>query len=155
MGEVVFAFSGAEFGNQFSNSATKSWNTSLGSLAQKRLQFAEHLFDRIEIGRVLWQVKQCCAGRRDESLDRGSLVCRQIIDNDEVTALEKGPQTSFEIDQEGGSVHRPVHHERCNHLVVTKPGYQGHRLPMPVRHAADQPLATPAATPQPRHVGRS
>ncbi len=155
VGEVVFAFSGAEFGDQFSNSATKSWNSSFGGLAQKRLQFAERLLDRIEIGRVFWQVKQCCTGRCDEPLDRGSLVCRQIVDDDEVAAPEDGPQTLFEIRKEAGSVHRPVHHERRNHLVVTKPGDKGHRLPVPLRHAADQPLATPAAAPQPRHIGRS
>ena len=153
--EVVFAFSGAEFGNQLSNSATKSWNSSFGGLAQKRLQFAERLLDRIEIGRVFWQVKQCCTGRCDEPLNRDSLVCRQIVDDDEVAAPKNGPQTLFEIGKEAGSVHRPVHHERRNHLVVTKPGYKGHRLPMPLRHAADQPLATPAAAPQPRHIGRS
>ncbi len=58
MREVVFTFFGAEFGDQFANLAAKGWNGSLSGLAQQRLQFAERLLDRIEIGRVFWQVKQ-------------------------------------------------------------------------------------------------
>jgi phage terminase large subunit-like protein len=54
VGEVVFTFFGAEFGDQFSNLAAKGWNGSLSGLAQQRLEFAERLLDRIEIGRVFW-----------------------------------------------------------------------------------------------------
>ena len=79
---------------------------------------------------------------------------RQIVDDDGVAALERRPQTLFEISQEGGSGHRPIHHEGRDHLVMAKPGYEGDRLPMPLRHAADQPLAAPAAAAKPHHVGR-
>jgi hypothetical protein len=48
MDEVVCAFSGAERGNQFADSAAEMWNGSLGDLAQTRLQFAERLLDRIK-----------------------------------------------------------------------------------------------------------
>jgi hypothetical protein len=38
VGEVVFTFFGAEFGDQFSNLAAKGWNGSLSGLAQQRLE---------------------------------------------------------------------------------------------------------------------
>jgi hypothetical protein len=39
--EVICTFSGTESGNQFSDPAAETGNRSLGSLAQKRFQFAE------------------------------------------------------------------------------------------------------------------
>jgi len=62
MDEVVCAFSGAERGDQFADPAAEMWNGSLGGSAQKRLQFAERLLDRIKVRRIFRQVKQLSAG---------------------------------------------------------------------------------------------
>jgi hypothetical protein len=42
MGKVVFAFSGAERGNQFADPAAEMWNGSLDGLAEKRFQLVVH-----------------------------------------------------------------------------------------------------------------
>jgi hypothetical protein len=47
MREEIRAFSCAKSAEQFAYSAAETRNGSLGGLAQKRLQFAESLLDRI------------------------------------------------------------------------------------------------------------
>ena len=78
---------------------------------------------------------------------------REVVDDDDVAVPERWRQTLFEIGKEGGSGHWPIYHERGGQLVMAKPGHEGDRFPMSLRHAADQPLAASAAAPMPYHVG--
>src|SRR5450830_1902765 len=74
---------------------------------------------------------------------------REVIDDDDVAAPECWRQTLVDIGKEGSSGYWPIHYEGGGHLVVAKPGYEGDCLPMPLRHAADQPLAAPASAAKP------
>jgi hypothetical protein len=56
MREVIFAFACAESCNQFSDPSAEIGNGSFSGLAQKCFQFAEGLFDWIEIGRIFRQL---------------------------------------------------------------------------------------------------
>lgn len=66
---------------------------------------------------------------------------RQVVDDDDVAALERWPQRLFKISEEGGSGHWAIYHKGCNHLVIANPSHEGNRLPMPLWHATDQSLA--------------
>ena len=153
MDEVVFALSGAEGGNQFADPAAEMWNGSLGGLAEERLQFAEGLLDRIEVRRIFRQVKQFGVGGFDGLLHGDPLLGREVVDDDDVAVPECWRQTLFEIGKKGGSGHWPIHHKGSSHFVMAKPSHECDRLPMSLRHAADQPLAAPAAASKPYHVG--
>src|SRR5271170_4888047 len=154
MREVIFAFACAESCNQFSDPSAEIGNGSFSGLAQKCFQFAEGLFDWIEIGRIFWQIKQPRTRSVDDLLHSDTFVGREVVYDDDVAALECRLQTLFEIGEEGGSGHRAVHHERRDHFVMAKPGHEGDRLPMPLRHAAYQSLTAPAAPPKPHHICR-
>ena len=124
-------------------------------LRERVIRAVERLLDWIEIGRIFWQIKQPRPRSFDGLLHNNTLVSREVVDDDDVAALERWPQTLFEIGEEDGSGHGPIHHERRNHLVMAKPSYEGDGFPMPLRHVADQPLAAPAAAPKPYHILRT
>src|SRR5271166_4277132 len=88
MGEVIFAFACAESCNQFSDPSAEIGNGSFSGLAQKCFQFAEGLFDWIEIGRIFRQIKQPRTRSVDDLLHSDSFVGREVVYDDDVAALE-------------------------------------------------------------------
>jgi len=153
MCEEIGTFCGAEFREQFADPAAEKWNRSFGSPAQKRLQFAERLLDRVKVRRIFWQVKQFRMGGFDGLLNSNTFVGWEVIHDDDVAAPERSCQTLLEVADEGGSGHRPIQHERRDHLVMAKAGHEGDCLPMPLRHVTDQSLAAPASAAKPCHIG--
>src|ERR1700682_3007138 len=87
---TFMSFEGA--GNQ-ADSATKSFDCALGGLAQLRFHFAEALFDRIEIRRILRQISQARAHRFDCLAHANDLVSRKIVHDDGIAASERRGQT--------------------------------------------------------------
>src|SRR6266542_6180123 len=100
----------------------------------------------------LWQIN--C--RRPHSLDRirhtSHLVSWEIVDDDNVAAIECRDETSFDIGEEGRSVHRSVDHEGGNDPIMTQTRHQGDGLPVPVWNGPDQSFAAGTTTPQ-SHAG--
>ena len=82
-----------------------------------------------------------------------ALVGRQIVDDDDIAALERWPQTLLDVGEEVGPGHWPINNKGRDHLLIAKPSYEGDSLPMPLRNIADQSLAARAAAPQPYHIG--
>ena len=112
---TFLSFEGA--GNQ-ADSATKSFDCALGGLAQLRFHFAEALFDRIEIRRILRQISQARAHRFDCLAHANDLVSRKIVHDDGIAASERRGQTLLNICDEGWPVHRPIENEGGDHSVV-------------------------------------
>src|SRR5450755_697370 len=65
MREEICTFLGIEGACNQADSATESFDCSLGGLAQLRFHFAEALFDRIEVRRILRQISQMRPHRFD------------------------------------------------------------------------------------------
>ena len=151
--EKVAAFLRADLGEERSDRAVEARNGALGGLAQQRFDFAEGLLYRIELRRILRQVHYFRANRFDRFLDAADLVGLEVIQNDGFAAREGWRQTLFDIGDEGRSVHRPINHQRSDHPIKAQTGHQCDRLPIPVRHTADQSLAAWAASPEPNHIG--
>lgn len=99
------------------------------------------------------QVHYFRANRFDRFLDAADLVGLEVVQNDGFAAREGWRQTLFDIGDEGRSVHRPINHQRSDHPIKAQTGHQCDRLPIPVRHTADQSLAASAASPEPNHIG--
>ena len=139
--EIVAAFPRAEGRDDQPNSAAETRNCSLSCFAQMCLQFAEGLFDRVEVGRILRKVAQRCSNSFDGVPNACDLVSGKIVHDDDIATIEGRGHTLLDIGHEGWSVHRPIHHEGRNHPIISQTGHEGDRFPMPVRHGADQPFA--------------
>src|ERR1700674_5806548 len=151
--EKVAAFLRADLGEERSDRAVEARDGALGGLAQQRFDFAEGFLYRIELRRILRQLHYFRANRFDRFLDAAALVGLEVVQNDGFAAREGWRQTLFDIGDEGRSVHRPINHQRSDHPIKAQTGHQCDRLPIPVRHTADQLLAAWAASPEPNHIG--
>jgi len=138
-------------GNQ-ANPATESFDCSLGGLAQMRFYFAEALFDRIEVRRILRQISQARAHRFDCLAHANDLVSRKIVHDDGIAASERRGQTLLNICDEGWPVHRPVDDEGRDHSIVAQAGYKGDGLPMAMRCVTDQSNAPWTSTIESHHL---
>jgi hypothetical protein len=148
--EIVGAFRCGEGRDDRPNSATQARNCSFSGLAQMCLQFAEGLFDRVEVGRILRKVAQRCSNSFDGVPNACDLVSGKIVHDDDIATIEGRSQTLLDIADEGRSVHWPIYHEGRNHPIISQTGHEGDRFPMPVRRVANQSRA-PWAPPSKSH----
>ena len=79
MAKKVPAFLCAEIRNDATDPTQETRNGVLGRFAQMRLEFAEGLFDRVEVGRIFREINQHRSRRLDRLRDTGDLVDRQIV----------------------------------------------------------------------------
>src|SRR5712691_9542485 len=105
MPKIVACFTCGEAWRECADTAAETWDRPFGDLAQKCLQFAEGHLDRVQVRRVFGQIAKCRAARFNRLPDASSLVCRKIVDHDDILALEGRSQTLFDIGQELLSVH--------------------------------------------------
>ena len=75
-------------------------------LAQQRLEFREHLLDRVEIGRVGRQEQQVRARRPDRCPHRLAFVAAEIVEHDDITGPERRHQDLFDVGAETVAVDR-------------------------------------------------
>ena len=108
MSEVVATFRAADGWHERADPATRTRDGSLADLSQESFEFGEWHLDRVEVRGVLRQILQGCASSFDGFFDAGNLVCRQIVDHDDVAASERRCQALFGISDERHSVDRPV-----------------------------------------------
>jgi hypothetical protein len=151
--EEIFTFLGAEGADYQSDSTTKPLDCSLGGRAQMLFHFAEALFDRIEVRRILRQIFQLRTDCFDCLAHASDLVSCKIVHDDNVAAIERRSQTLLDIRDEGRPVHWPVNDEGGDNPIVAQAGYEGDGLPMPVRGVANQSLAPWTSTVEPHHLG--
>jgi hypothetical protein len=81
-------------------------------------------------------------------------VRREVVDDDDI-ALERWHETLFDIRQEGLSGHGAIKHAWRGHSIAAQAGHEGDRLPVSVRHMADEPIAAQATAAKPQHFGIS
>ena len=153
MPEIVGTFARAETRDEGANSSAQRWDGSGGDLAQERLEFAERHLDRVKVGGILRQIAKGCARRLDRFAHAGDFVGSKIIDHHDIVSLQCWHEALFDIGAEHFSGHRSVDHHRCHHLVMTKRRYESDRLPGPLRHVINHPLAAWSAAVEPYHVG--
>ena len=68
--------------------------------------------------KLFWQIKQPRTRCFDDLLHSITFVGRQVVDDDDVAALEGWSQTFFKISEKGGSGHLAIYHKGRNHLVM-------------------------------------
>ena len=108
MSDVVGKVAALESIEQLTAGIPKAFHCSLFGFADERFQFAEGLFDRIEVGTVGREIEQMRARRLDSGPHRRTLVARKIVHHHDVTGLECGHEHLVDIGLEGDAVDRPV-----------------------------------------------
>ena len=78
---------------------------------------------------------------------------RETVHDDNVSAFERRSQTAFDVRQERLSAHCAVNRERRRHSIAAQSGHERDRLPVSMRHTADQAFAARASATQPHHFG--
>lgn len=124
-----------------------------GGLAQPVFELGEELLDRIEVGGVLGQEEEPGAGRPDGVTNGLALVGAEIVHEDDVARLERGPEDRLDVLKEALAIDGAVDEPRRGDAVVPQSGQEGHGLPAAVWRLARQALAARGPSAQGRHVG--
>src|SRR5215470_20024855 len=151
--EIVVTFARAETWDEGANGSMQCGDGACGDLAQVSLEFAEGRLDGVKVGGILRQIAKGCARRLDRLAHASDFMGSKIIDHHDVVSLQCWHEALFDIGAEHFSGHRSVDHHRCHHLVTTKRRYESDRLPGPLRHVINHPLAAWSAAVEPHHVG--
>src|SRR5215813_4665229 len=77
---------------------------------EKRLEFGEGEFDRIEIGTVRREKAQVRAGLLDSSPDLRLFVRGEVVEYDDVAGTQRGHQDLVDIGSKRRVVDRPIEH---------------------------------------------
>lgn len=107
----------------------------------------------IEIRGIGREIAQFSSGGLDRLVHAGDLVKRDVVDDHDVLALQRGNQTLLEVSQKGWPVHGPLDEHRRDDTSLAETGDQRHRLPMPHWDVSDQALAAWAPTVEADHIG--
>ena len=118
-----------------------------------RFDFGEALLNWVQVWRIGRQHPQPCSCGFDDLTHTSDFMCGEIIHADDLAGRKRRNQTLFEIGQKDFAVHRGVHDERSSDTSLPQAGDKGRHLPMTVRNLRNEPLAAPAASTRPGHVG--
>ena len=117
------------------------------------LELGEHLFDRVQVRRVWWQVEQLCLGCADRLTDGGAFVAGQIIHDHDVAWCQCGHEELLDPFGEAGSIDRLIENARSIDPVAAQGGDERHSPPVAIGHLGMEPLALGCPTSQRSHIG--
>ena len=110
-------------------------------LSHQGFQLGEHLLDRIEIGGVFGKEQQTGPCGLDRLAHRLSFVRSEVVEHDDVVALEGRNEELFDVGQKALAVDGSVEQARRLDAVVAQSGEERRRLPVAVRDLGDEPSA--------------
>ena len=118
--------------------------------AEKRFQFRERHFDRIEVGTVRRQETELRARGFDRGADLGLFVDGEVVEDDHIARPEGRDQDLFHVGEKARGIERAIEHRRRSQSVGPQRGDHGLRLPMPAWRVVAQPdpAWTAAVSPQ-------
>jgi hypothetical protein len=111
------------------------------ALSQQSLELGEHLFDRIEVGRVFRQEHEARPDGSDGLSHRLSLVGAEIVEDDDVARLEGWREELFDIGAEAFAVDGSVEQAGRINPIAAQSGEECRGLPAAMRDLVHEPLA--------------
>jgi len=150
----VGAFAGGDGVEQITDFLPEFFGGSLGGFAEQGLEFGEELFDGVQIGRVGRQIEHRGAGRGDGLPDPVDLVAAEVIEDGNVSGLERGAKELLDPSQEQLPVHGPVDDQGSGQALATQAGDKGGGLPIAKGRRSDAAAALGGTAIAPCHVGR-
>jgi hypothetical protein len=152
MPEVACAHGGRERANEGADASFKPFDCALSSFAQERLQGMEHHLYWVELRRIRWEVSQFCPASLDRLVHAGDLVERNVVEDHDVPAPERGSQTLLDVGQERFSVHGSLDQHRGDDTGLAEASNEGQRFPAAHRNIAGQAFSAWAPTVEADHV---
>src|SRR5689334_503823 len=130
MREVIRAFIGWEALEQTTDHVPKRRDGAASGGAQHRLQFGEHLFDRIEVGAVWREIEQLRAHPLDGLAHACDPVGRKVVHDDHIPPVQRRREELLHVSEEGSSVHGAIQHQWRGQTILTEGGHKSRGLPM-------------------------
>jgi len=121
---------------------------------QKRFQFREREFDRIEVRTVGRQETEARAGACDGGVDLRLLVHREVIQDDHIAGSQRRHQHLFDVGEKTLIVDRPIEHGGRSQALGPQRRDHRLRLPMTARGVVVEARAAEAPTIAAQEVGR-
>ena len=128
--DIVRAFVWEEEGERGAEQPTDVVKRARTGGAEERLQFGEGELNGIEVWTVGRQKAEACAGVLDGGANLGLLVHREVIEDDDIAAPERGDEDLFHIRLERDAIDRAVEHGRGGQR--RRPERGDHRVRLPV-----------------------
>ena len=112
MGEGIVEVIECDFHQGVVDGIDDFFPTAWPETAYPLLQFGEDVLDRIQIGRIGWQVDHLCADTLDRGDCRTRFMAAEVIENDQVTGMQSRSQQLLAEPSETVAVERPVENHR-------------------------------------------
>ena len=95
MPEIVGTFSRAKLWDECANCSIDAGNISRRTPAEEGLEFTVRQLDRVEVGRVLWQITKARPGFIDRFANAGPEMDSAVVHRDDVVTLERRYQAQL------------------------------------------------------------
>src|SRR3546814_13786240 len=83
-----------------------------GGLSQQVFELREHLLDRVQVGRIWWQVEQLGLGGTNGLADSWTFVAGEVVHDDDVARCEGGHEELLDPFGQAGPVERLIEDAR-------------------------------------------
>src|SRR3546814_15470549 len=97
-----------------------------GGLSQQVFELREHLLDRVQVGRIWWQVEQLGLGGTDGLADSWTFVDGEGVHDDDVARCAGGLEETLAPFGTAGRFDRLSDARRCIERVDAQRGREGH-----------------------------
>src|SRR5882757_8820686 len=98
--EIVRAFFGCEGIKELADGGADRIDGSCGCLSEQVLELGEDLFDRVQVGRVLWQEEQLGSDGADKLTHGFASVAAEIVQDDDIAGTKGRQENLLDIDPE-------------------------------------------------------
>lgn len=152
MTEVGLSLVGGEVGERGGDSwLQRGHGTGLGR-TQILLELRPALFNRVEVGRVRWQIQQACSGGLDQCAHARHFVRGQIVHHYAVAWPQVRAQHLFQIRQEHVAIGGRFNGHGGHPTGDRHRAQQRQRAPTSSGHGVVQACTAHRAAPAPRHL---
>ena len=121
---------------------------------EKGFQFCERKFNGIEVRTVRWQEPEVRARGLDRDTHLRLFVHREVVQDHDIAAAERGHQHLFDIRKKARAVDGPIKDRGRGEAVPAEPHDHGVGLPVATRRVIAESRAPATAAVAPDQVGR-
>ena len=154
MPDEISAFSGSEKAERDGEQVADVVKGPGPSRPKERFQLREGELDRIEVRAVGWEKAQVRADGVDGGADLRLFVHGEVIEDHDITRVERRDQDLLDVGEEGRIVDRAVEDRRRTQPLEPQCGDHGVRLPMAAGGVIVQPYAARTAAIAAQQVSR-
>ena len=126
--------------------------TAGGDRSKRLLDLRPHVLDRVQVRAVGRQVPDLRPGRRDQLSHPRTFVAGEVVQHDDLTAMQRRQQNPLDIDLESIAVDRPVQRPGSMDPVEADRREHGRGFPVARRGGRQQPPATRTTAVRADHV---